>query len=184
MAEWSKAADCKSVRGILRRFESRLSQNAGCIAQSVEHWAFNLMVAGSSPAIPTSYYLRGMGHGTGGRSRPWKLSLYRNSKLNFDILSTGHHLGLIENSVPIYGYAEELAIWESQLSCLVSKSFCSPIQNPGVIGSKKSIMLVGEPSDGRLSSSVRRALVYSDSGLLLWPKCRTIDSTCSDGCLP
>ena len=24
----------------------------GCIAQLVEHWAFNLMVAGSSPAIP------------------------------------------------------------------------------------------------------------------------------------
>ena len=25
----------------------------GCIAQLVEHWAFNLMVAGSSPATPT-----------------------------------------------------------------------------------------------------------------------------------
>ena len=27
----------------------------GCIAQLVEHWAFNLMVAGSSPAIPKTY---------------------------------------------------------------------------------------------------------------------------------
>ena len=29
----------------------------GCIAQLVEHWAFNLMVAGSSPAIPKQTYL-------------------------------------------------------------------------------------------------------------------------------
>lgn len=31
----------------------------GCIAQLVEHWAFNLMVAGSSPAIPkpTLHYI-------------------------------------------------------------------------------------------------------------------------------
>jgi hypothetical protein len=27
----------------------------GCIAQLVEHWAFNLMVAGSSPAIPIAF---------------------------------------------------------------------------------------------------------------------------------
>jgi len=28
---------------------------SGCIAQLVEHWAFNLMVAGSSPAIPKPF---------------------------------------------------------------------------------------------------------------------------------
>ena len=29
-----------------------LTCRIGCIAQLVEHWAFNLVVAGSSPAIP------------------------------------------------------------------------------------------------------------------------------------
>lgn len=33
-------------------FRTKPSCKIGCIAQLVEHWAFNLMVAGSSPAIP------------------------------------------------------------------------------------------------------------------------------------
>ena len=48
---------------------------------------------------------------------------------------------------------------------------------------EKSIMLVGEPSDRGLSSSVRRALVHSACSMLQ-PKCRTIDPTCPDGCSP
>ena len=32
--------------------KSLFTSYGGCIAQLVEHWAFNLMVAGSSPAIP------------------------------------------------------------------------------------------------------------------------------------
>ena len=33
-------------------FRTNWLLHRGCIAQLVEHWAFNLMVAGSSPAIP------------------------------------------------------------------------------------------------------------------------------------
>ena len=65
----------------------------GCIAQLVEHWAFNLMVAGSSPVIPnpTLHYTT-----TGYRSKirstflfeveqriVWQLGIKRNCMYNF-----------------------------------------------------------------------------------------------------
>ena len=52
VAEWTKAADCKSAGASLRRFESRLPLNKSAhVAQTAEHILGKDEVGGSNPLV-------------------------------------------------------------------------------------------------------------------------------------
>ena len=64
MAEWSKAADCKSADRRLRRFEpfSYHHREPADLAQQVEHIHGKDGVSGSSPEVGSSEEIQGFGY--------------------------------------------------------------------------------------------------------------------------
>ena len=57
MAEWLKAADCKSAGESLRRFKSFPAHNIAGVAQLVEHQPSKLRVAGSNLVSRSTAYI-------------------------------------------------------------------------------------------------------------------------------